>query len=116
MVLEALLHKGVLTISEIQAKVLLASGSMTAAVDRVESMGLVIRKTTAKDRRARLLDLTPKGRRLIEQAFREHARHLEKAMSVLDDGEKRHLYAGLKKLGHSVATTLDRPSSETEDE
>ena len=48
---------------------LLASGSMTAAVDRVESMGLVIRKTTAKDRRARVLELTPKGRRLIERAF-----------------------------------------------
>ena len=52
MVLEALLHKGPLTISEIQVKVLLASGSMTAAVDRLESMGLVVRKTTAKDRRA----------------------------------------------------------------
>ena len=32
--LEALLHKGPLTITEIQAKVLLASGSMTAAIDR----------------------------------------------------------------------------------
>ena len=32
--LEALLHKGPLTISQIQEKVLLASGPMTAAVDR----------------------------------------------------------------------------------
>src|ERR1700682_5027275 len=66
MVLEALLHKGPLTISEIQAKVLLASGSMTAAVDRVESLGLLVRKTTPKDRRARVLELTPTGRRLIQ--------------------------------------------------
>src|ERR1700686_2438601 len=88
MVLEILLHKGPLTISEIQAKVLLASGSMTAAVDRVESMGLLVRKTTAKDRRARTLELTSKGRRLIERAFAEHARHLENAMSVLDADEK----------------------------
>jgi MarR family 2-MHQ and catechol resistance regulon transcriptional repressor len=115
MVLEALLHKGPLTISAIQAKVLLASGSMTAAVDRVESMGLVVRKTTAKDRRARLLELTSKGRRLIERAFAEHARHLENAMSVLDDDEKRRLYAGLKKLGQFVAATLERPHSETQD-
>ena len=88
MVLEALLHKGPLTISEIQAKVLLASGSMTAAVDRVESMGLVIRNTTDKDRRARILELTSKGRRLIERAFAGHARHLEHAMSVMD-GERK---------------------------
>ena len=115
MVLEALLHKGPLMISEIQAKVLLASGSMTAAVDRVEAMGLVVRKTTAKDRRARVLELTLKGLRLIERAFAQHAQHLENAMSVLDDKEKRRLYAGLKKLGQFVASTLDRSHSEPED-
>ena len=38
--LEALLHKGPLTITEIQEKVGLASGSMTAAVDRLEKMVL----------------------------------------------------------------------------
>lgn len=115
MVLEALLHKGPLTISEIQAKVLLASGSMTAAVDRLESMDLVVRKTTAKDRRARVLELTPKGRRLIERAFAQHSRHLENAMSVLDGDERRHLYAALKKLGQFVSPTLDRSHSEAED-
>src|ERR1700693_190240 len=103
MVLEALLHKGPLTISEIQAKVLLASGSMTAAVDRVESLGLVVRKMTSRDRRARGLELTPKGQRLIEGAFREHADQLEKAMSLLDEKEKKQIYASLKKLGRSVA-------------
>src|ERR1043165_9476870 len=55
--LEALLHKGPLTITEIQAKVLLASGSMTAAIDRLEKKGLVLRKTTPGDRRAKLLEL-----------------------------------------------------------
>ena len=115
MVLEALLHKGPLTISEIQAKVLLASGSMTAAVDRVERMGLVVRKTTATDRRARVLELTSKGRRLIERAFKEHAWHLEDVMSVLNAAEKRELYTGLKKLGQFVAATLDRPHPVTKE-
>src|SRR6202165_2867476 len=61
--LEALLHKGPLTITEIQAKVLLASGSMTAAVDRLERKNLVIRRATAGDRRAKVLELTPEGKR-----------------------------------------------------
>ena len=112
MLLEALLHKGPLTISEIQAKVLLASGSMTAAVDRLESMGLAVRKTTGKDRRARILELTVRGRRLIQKAFVEHAQYLERAMSVLTDEENHALYAGLRKLGYSVAATLDRSRSE----
>jgi MarR family 2-MHQ and catechol resistance regulon transcriptional repressor len=97
--LEALLHKGPLTITEIQAKVLLASGSMTAAVDRLESKGLVIRKATPADRRAKVLELTPQGRRVVEAAFRRHAAELEAATAILSGPEKRRLYALLKKLG-----------------
>lgn len=108
MVLEALLHKGPLTISEIQAKVLLASGSMTAAVDRLEQRGLVVRKTTATDRRARILELTPEGRSLVQTAFQEHSRDLERVMSVLDDDEKQQLYGPLKKLGQSAAEALEQ--------
>jgi len=47
--LEALLHKGPLTITEIHSKVPLALGSMTAAVDRLEEKGLIIR-TPARGR------------------------------------------------------------------
>ena len=101
--LEALLHKGPLTISEIQAKVPLASGSMTAAVDRIEKKGFIIRKTTPEDRRARLLELTPAGKRVVESAFKKHAQDLEAVMSVLSDEEKRQLYALVKKLGLFVA-------------
>lgn len=98
-VLEALLHKGPLTITEIQGKVLLASGSMTAAVDRLEKKRLVKRSPAPSDRRAKVLELTPEGRRVIETAFRRHATELESAMAVLNPSEKRELYALLKKLG-----------------
>ena len=62
--LEALLHKGPLTISEIQDKVRLASGSMTAAVDRLEKLRLVVRGPSPSDRRARVVELTAQGERL----------------------------------------------------
>lgn len=104
--LEALLHKGPLTITEIQAKVLLASGSMTAAVDRLERKGLVTRKATPNDRRAKLLELTPEGRRVVEAAFQSHAAELEAAMAVLSGTERRQLYGLLKKLGLFAAEAL----------
>ncbi len=97
--LEALLHKGPLTITEIQGKVLLASGSMTAAVDRLEKKGLVVRRPAPIDRRAKLLDLTPEGRRVVETAFSRHAAELESAMAVLNPSEKRRVYSLLRKLG-----------------
>src|SRR5882762_8732553 len=86
--LEALLHKGPMTITGIQAKVLLASGSMTAAVDRHERKGLLTRRATPDDRRAKVLELTLEGRRVVEAAFRSHAKELEAAMAGLSGTEK----------------------------
>jgi MarR family transcriptional regulator, 2-MHQ and catechol-resistance regulon repressor len=104
--LEALLHKGPLTISDIQDKVLLASGSMTAAIDRLENCGLVVRKSSSSDRRARIVELTPEGKRVAAAYFEKHARDLEDLMSVLSAKEKRQVYASLKKLGLLAARKL----------
>ena len=97
--LEALLHKGPLTITAIQQKVLLASGSMTAAIDRLEKLGLVVRKASPADRRARLIELTREGKRVAASCFEKHARDLEATLSVLSEEEKEQMYSSLKKLG-----------------
>jgi MarR family 2-MHQ and catechol resistance regulon transcriptional repressor len=104
--LEALLHKGPLTITEIQDKVMLASGSMTAAIDRLEKMRLVVRKSTAKDRRARVVQLTPEGKRVATASFEKHAKDLEQVASILSEKDKTQLYESLKKLGLFAAESL----------
>ena len=106
--LEALLHKGPLTITEIQDKVRLASGSMTAAVDRLEKLGLVVRKSSPSDRRARVVELTAKGKRLAASSFERHAKDLEALMSGLSENEKEQIYGPLKKLGLLAAEKLER--------
>jgi MarR family 2-MHQ and catechol resistance regulon transcriptional repressor len=106
--LEALLHKGPLTISEIQDKVLLATGSMTAAIDRLEKRRLVVRKLSAKDRRERIVELTAAGRRTAAAHFAEHATELEGLMSVLSEKEKEQLYGALKKIGLRAAEILGK--------
>jgi MarR family transcriptional regulator, 2-MHQ and catechol-resistance regulon repressor len=105
MALEALLHKGPLTVGEIGARVLLASGSMTAAIDRLEKMGLVRREFTEKDRRARVIHLTPRGKRLVKTVFEAHSHDLEVLMAVLDGRERTELYKLLKKLGLFAAAS-----------
>jgi len=111
MILEALLHKGPLTITDIQGKILLASGSMTAAVDRLEKKGAVVRRAIQQDRRARQLELTPDGRRVITRIFRDHSTEFESLINVLTDGEKRQTYASLKKLGlHTALVGSDKDS------
>ena len=112
--LEALLHKGPLTISEIQDKVRLASGSMTAAVDRLQKLGLVVRKSSPSDRRARVVELTAQGRLLATSCFERHAHDLEALMSALSQEEKKQLYRSLKKLGILAAEKLNHQEAKVD--
>jgi len=108
--LEALLHKGPLSITAIQSKVPLALGSMTAAVDRLEKKGLILRTPSPEDRRAKILRLSPKGRSLVEAAFARHSADLETVMAVLDQREKRQLHGLLKRLGLFAAAAWAAPA------
>jgi MarR family 2-MHQ and catechol resistance regulon transcriptional repressor len=81
---------------------------MTAAVDRLEKLGLVVRKSSPTDRRARVVHLTGEGKRLAASCFERHAKDLEALMSALSQKEKGHLYGSLKKLGLLAAERLSR--------
>jgi MarR family transcriptional regulator, 2-MHQ and catechol-resistance regulon repressor len=98
-VLEALLHKGPLPVNVIGEKVELTTGSITTAVDRMEAKWLVARKNHPDDRRVRLVELTAKGRRLIEKAYTQHAMDMEQAVSVLSREHRAVLVDLLKRLG-----------------
>jgi MarR family transcriptional regulator, 2-MHQ and catechol-resistance regulon repressor len=106
-VLEVLLHKGSQPVNIIGKKVLLTSGSITAAVDRLESKELLRRTSDPKDRRSRIVELTETGRRLIERAFQKHALDMEETMAVLRSGERVQLVRLLKKVGMWAAARLD---------
>jgi len=103
-VLEALLHKGPLPINEIGKKVLLTSGSITVAVDRLETKGLVERRAHGTDRRAKIVHLTREGRKLIARIYAAHAADMEKlAAASLTKAERKSLISLLKKIGYRAA-------------
>jgi MarR family transcriptional regulator, 2-MHQ and catechol-resistance regulon repressor len=108
-VLEALLHKGPLPVNEIGKKVLLTSGSITVAVDRLETKGLVERRAHGTDRRARMVHLTKEGRKVITPAYAEHAVDMEQLASAsLTKEERKTLISLLKKIGYEAAGMLDQ--------
>src|SRR6267154_5143195 len=107
-VLEALLHKGPLPVNEIGKKVLLTSGSITVAVDRLETKGLVERRPHGTDRRARIVHLTKEGRKVITHAYHDHAADMERLSSAsLTRAERKTLISLLKKIGYQAAGALD---------
>jgi len=106
-VLEVLLHKGPQPINAIGKRVLLTSGSITTAIDRLESRKLVHRTPHPEDQRARLVELTDRGRRLIQCAFRQHALDMEETLAVLTPTERLELTRLLKKVGLFAAARLE---------
>lgn len=111
-VLEALLHKGALPINEIGKKVLLTSGSITVAVDRLEKKGLVERRAHGTDRRARIVHLTREGRKVITRIYTDHAADMERlASACLTRAERKTLISLLKKIGYE-AVGASEPSDE----
>ena len=103
-VMEVLLHKGPLPINVIGEKVLLTSGSMTAAVNRLEAKGFVNRTQDPKDGRCILVHLSRKGSKIIEAAYSKHARNLEKVAEALSPSDRGDLARLLKQLGRSAET------------
>jgi MarR family transcriptional regulator, 2-MHQ and catechol-resistance regulon repressor len=107
-VLEALLHKGPLSISCVGEKVLLTSGSMTAAVDRLEAKHLIARKNHATDRRTKLIDLTPAGDALITKAFALHTDALEKALNGVPIQDQKQLIALAISIGKTASENFSK--------
>lgn len=97
-VLEVLLHKGPLPVNTIGEKVLLTSGSITSAVQRLEKQDLVTRVRGEGDARVVVVYLTAAGRTLIEKAFDKHAEHLEEIFADLSEIEKNQFLKILKKV------------------
>lgn len=113
MVLEVLLHKGPMTISAIGEKVLLASASMTSAIDRLEKRELVRRRNCSSDRRIRIVELTDCGKDFIEEIYARHEKDLEAVISGLNEEERRVMYEALKKVGHAAKTAVSTTKEKT---
>ena len=59
-----------LTPAELLRFTMITSGAMTNCLDRLEKAALVKRRMSEHDRRVRVISLTPKGKKTIEQAMK----------------------------------------------
>jgi len=76
----------------------LSSGAMTNRLDRLEQAGLVRRLPDPDDRRGILVELTPEGKRVYEDAVGVQGRKESLVASALSVPEKRQLNALLRRL------------------
>jgi DNA-binding MarR family transcriptional regulator len=101
---------GPLTPSEISERVLVASATMTATLDTLESRGWVVRAPNPTDRRSVLVSITEEGRATADR-FLPGIRAVESAlMSSLTPKERDQLVTLLGKVLARAAEVADEPA------
>ena len=108
-VLSVLRARGPLRPDALGKRVLLTSGSVTSALDRLERERLTERRTDPSDGRASLVFLTDRGAELARQATDKHTVSMQGIFSVLTEKERDDLRHLLKKLGKFAQAAHSAP-------
>lgn len=87
-----------LTPGELSRSTMVTTGGMTKRLDRLEALGLIRRAPDPKDRRGRLIALTPDGRELVDRALETHLENEEALLDGLSLAKRRRLASLLREL------------------
>jgi MarR family transcriptional regulator, transcriptional regulator for hemolysin len=72
--------------------------TMVVTVDELERAGLAERRTSSTDRRARIIEVTPAGEKLVAEGERIVSRVYNDVLSVLPPGEREAFVDALGRL------------------
>jgi DNA-binding MarR family transcriptional regulator len=89
-------HEGAIQ-QEIGAAMGIDPSTMVSLVDQLETAGLAKRRPRPTDRRAREVVITPKGRRVLEQARQVAMQVEDDVLRGLNDAERRQMLTLLQR-------------------
>lgn len=98
-VLECLFHLGPQCQKALADKLLKSGGNITLVIDNLQKSQLVERVRNPKDRRYITVELTDKGRSLMQEVFPRHAAIITDLMSILSEDEQLQMRSLCRILG-----------------
>ena len=90
-VLEALLHKGNMTVGDIRNSILSSNGTIPVIINNLQKMSMVNRAKDPQDNRRSIVKLTNKGRELILEVWAKNEQMFSRKFSVWTGNEKKEL-------------------------
>jgi DNA-binding MarR family transcriptional regulator len=87
-----------MTPTALYKELVLSSGAMTNRLDVLERAGLVERQPDPNDRRGTLIELTTKGKAVLDRAIKVHLQGEAQMVAHLSSDEQKCLAGLLKKL------------------
>jgi DNA-binding MarR family transcriptional regulator len=97
-----------LTPSRLAESLLVSSGTLTSRLDRLERKGLIERVPHPSDRRSVEIELTRKGRELVDEAVTAHVENEREMLAPLSERERDALDRVASKLLTHLAERAGR--------
>lgn len=88
-------HRGACGMSEVSERFEITPAAASQLVDKLVQSGFIMRQEDPNDRRAKLLDLTQKGRELIERGIEERYRWVGEMEAKLTAEERAQISQAL---------------------
>lgn len=98
-VLEALYHKGDLSVGEVQDKILSTSGTIPVIVKNLEKEGFLEKRNDDNDKRRFILHITQKGRDLMDIVYPENEAIIISMMNIWNKEEQEEILKYMRKFG-----------------
>ncbi len=98
-VLEALYHKGELSVGEVQDKILSTSGTIPVIVKNLEKEGFLQKSNDESDKRRFILQITQKGKELMDIIYPENEDIIISMINVWNKEEQEVILNYMRKFG-----------------
>jgi len=95
-------HKGACGMSEVSERFEITPAAASQLVDKLVQNGFIVREEDPSDRRAKLLNLTEKGRELILKGIEERYRWVDQLAKKLTDDERAQVSAALNIMTNAA--------------
>ncbi|NNK96096.1 MAG: MarR family transcriptional regulator [Desulfobacterales bacterium] len=96
--IEVIGHHQNLMMRELADRLGITTGTLTVAVDRLEKLGMVMRKPHEHDRRAWLVVLTKQGKKMYEQHNKYHEEFTQEISHDLTNKEIKTLFQLMDRI------------------
>lgn len=108
-ILMQLHHKGTCGVSDISERFDVTNAAASQLVDKLVQSGFVKRDEDPSDRRAKLLNLTDKGKKLIQQGMEERYRWVDQLAAKLTAEERTQVSEALNIMTRAAQELESKP-------
>ena len=96
---------GPLRLNDLAKRMGTSTPTASRSVDALEALGLVTRAPESSDRRALSIDVSPRGRDLLDERLRRAATAFAPAAATLSAADRRELVALLRRMTDALRAT-----------